>query len=225
MDRGSLADFTTRLQEHRPFAFSRWGDGEWSCVLRKSGETCDGQKYTTSLRRDLHDVLKSRPKYDLGMQDLALRQMRGEIMQWLKRYRLTYINWCGADVFAHASCDGSLGPLVAALLERDVVVVGPTYLEALPFPRMTHVPVDAHNCHADFHGVVASCRVAIEQYGPKHDVVVAVSAGPSAKVLVHRLHGEYPRAAVVDFGSLWEPYVGHANRKYHRRLRGRELAP
>ncbi len=80
-------------------------------------------------------------------------------------------------------------------------------------------------CHADFHGVVASCRVAIEQYGPKHDVVVAVSAGPSAKVLVHRLHGEYPRAAVVDFGSLWEPYVGHANRKYHRRLRGRELAP
>ncbi len=55
--------------------------------------------------------------------------------------------------------------------------------------------------------------------------MIAVSAGPAAKIIVHKLQAFYPRAAVVDFGSLWEPYVGRANRKYHKKLKGLELRP
>src|SRR5690606_3358473 len=41
-----------RLQASEPFAFSRWGDGEWSAVLGIGTANCDGQAYAP-LRDDL----------------------------------------------------------------------------------------------------------------------------------------------------------------------------
>lgn len=216
---GSLEDFVQRIKGRSAFAFSRWGDGEWACVLGESGETCDGQRYSARLSRELTNVLRARPKYYLGMQRFAMKRMGPRIKQWLARHGLNF-PWVNADVFASASRDGKLGPLLDALMTRDIVLVGPPYLEALPFPRLSHVPVDPHDCFADVRGTIASARVVIEQ----HEVpVVAVSAGPAAKIIVHKLQAFYPCAAVVDFGSLWEPYVGQANRKYHKKLTGREL--
>src|SRR5512139_2007262 len=126
----TFAEYVRRIVDHVPFAFSRWGDGEWSAILGRSGATCDGQGYTPQLREDLTAVLVDRPTYDLGLQAFARRRFGGEIEEWLDANGLAP-RWVDADVFAHASAAGELGAFTGALAQRAVVVVGPGHLAGI----------------------------------------------------------------------------------------------
>lgn len=214
-----LGGYVNKLISGEPFAFSRWGDGEWAALLGDGGATCDGQRYSATLRRELTAVLESRPAYHLGLQRFAMQQRGAEIKGWLERRGLDP-KWADADVFARASREGRLGPLVAALAARRVVLIGPDYLRKLKlFPFAAFVAVPSQDAYGSLADILDAARLVVEELG-----VVAVSAGPAAKLIVHRLHEEFPLATVVDFGSLWEPYVGRSTRTYHdavlARLRG-----
>jgi len=50
----------------------------------------------------------------------------------------------------------------------------------------------------------------------KAPAVVSFSAGPTTKVLIHNLHGR--GHFLIDFGSLWDIYVGKRTRRYHKRI-------
>jgi len=202
------------LQTRVPFALSRWGDGEWQCLLGHQGANCDGQPYTLALRRDLIAVLRDRPRYDLGLQGFALQRLGDAIAAWLDREGMD-VSWVDADSLARRSRDGRLAPFVYALAARDVVLVGPAYLRMLAlFPVVAHVEVPARAVHEDvLERLVRETAAAIAAWP---EAVVAISAGMSANVVVHRLHASSPAATLLDCGSLWEPYVGRVTRTYHR---------
>jgi hypothetical protein len=52
--------------------------------------------------------------------------------------------------------------------------------------------------------------------------VVAFSAGMVSNLLIHELSGR--EATLIDFGSVWDPYVGLATRNYHAAILQREGA-
>jgi hypothetical protein len=211
-----ITSYCYLLDRQIPFAFSRWGDGEWQALLGYSGANCDGQVYTGALRADLTRVLEDRPRYLLGLQPLAVRVMGDAIHAWLKRRRLN-LPWVNADVLAHASIQHDLTGFIESLARRRVVLIGPPHLQALTvFPLADHIPVPPLDAYTVYPALYAHCVRALQRYdeGP----VVLISAGLSANLLVHDLHRVFPTRTILDCGSLWDPYVGKVTRKYHKRL-------
>jgi len=212
----SLRTVVRCLDAGTPLAFSRWGDGEWRCVLGYAGENCDGHPYSGALRADLSRVLCAHPTYWLGMQPFAVRSLAPAITAWLARRNLQ-LTWIDADVFHQASIANALQPLIQALCKRPVLIVGPPYLQSLPvLPHATLVPIPEQNCYAHYADVLGRvCETLAHAPAP---TCVVVSAGPMANVLIHDLHAQFPQHTLLDCGSLWEPYAGRVTRKYHDKV-------
>lgn len=214
-----LSDIVDQLRAGTPVAFSRWGDGEWSAILGKSGQNCDGHAYTTELLRDLTQVLEARPTYYLGLQNAALRRYGPEIEVWLAVRKLD-LPWVPADLWHQASIKDQLEPFLEVLRAREVILVGPLRVVGhdLPFPRTGTVLVPLVNCHTEVDQVVNKVELFLSA---SPQAIVVLSASMSANVIIHRVHQQYPDATLLDLGSLWEPYVDVANRAYHHDVRAR----
>ncbi len=215
------ADTEDRLraafQAKTPISFSRWGDGEWSAILGRGEANCDGQAYTPELRMALAGVLHARPTYLLGLQPLAVRRFGPAMAHWLTRSAL-WPSWGHADVWVRLSTRGWLQAFVEPLRSRPLLMVGPAHLQGL-FPTVAQVVVPDVNAVADLPRMQAEIQAAIPRLGP--DGVVMVSAGMGAKILIHEGVRQAPHLSWLDFGSVWEPYVGRANRRYHAEILAR----
>lgn len=211
-----LTDYLQMLRTKTRFAISRWGDGEWMALLGHSGGTCDGQQFSRGLREALTAVLMAKPPYELALGPMAIRRFAGEIERWLARRQLQF-DWTSANVFAYASRDGHLSTLTGVLHHRPVVLVGPDYLSALKlFPIRRHVIIDRRNAFAEIADVADRVQRVVRTLPDRQPPVIAISAGPAAKVLVHQVYLQCPTATVIDFGSVWDPYAGQITRTYHR---------
>lgn len=211
----SIEEMCGKVIGGEPFAFSRWGDGEWRCVLGYQGCNTDHHEYTEDLRRDLTSVLLGAPKYVMALQPHAVRIMGDEIKRWCADNRVE-TPWADAGVLHTASIRDALEPLLEALRPRGVVLVGPERLGALRlFPVVEHVTVPERNCHEAYADVLERASVAILR---NPGAVACLSASMSANVLVHHLHEAHPEATLIDAGSVWEPYAGVSNRTYHRKI-------
>ncbi len=203
----TVVDHVARFE---PCALSRWGDGEWGAILGHATRTCDGQRLVAPLCDALRNVLRRRPSYWIGMQALARRRYGAAIDAWLQQEHLTALTWCDAGVFHTASIRDTLGPLIEALRLRHVVLVGPPHLATLSlFQIAEHIEVPPSNA---FSALDATSEKITHALAVQTAPVIAVSAGPAGKLLVDQFAA---RATILDFGSLWEPYVGVANRTYH----------
>ena len=212
-----VSEVADHLRAKTPIAVSRWGDGEWSAILGHGTQTCDGQKFVEPLREALRNVLRGRPQYWLGLQALARRRYGAEIDAWLQQEQLTGFAWCDAGLFHRASIRDELQPLIEALGLRTVVLVGPPHLASLSvFPIARHIQVPPTNAFSTLATTIEQIEQALAEHA---DPVIAISAGPAGKLLVDQFAA---RGTVLDFGSLWEPYVGIASRTYHAKIRARE---
>ncbi len=206
--------YVTQLQWRIPIVLSRWSDGEWPCILGEVGENVDHHPYSEELRTDLIRVIRDRPTYTTGLQRLLVRNWGPAVQAWLARENLRP-DWVAGDVFHDASVADRLGPLIEILRQRGVILVGPARLAPLTiFPIRARIETPLVNCHTEWRRIVDETQRAIGRVGP--EPVVSVSASMSANVIVHYLHAVAPRQTILDLGSLWEPYAGHAIRKYQR---------
>jgi len=218
--------YVERLCRDELFSFSRWGDGEWAALLTKrpGKVNCDGHRYFAELSEDLRAVLAERirqpEQYDywVAMQDLALRVYGGDIRRWLEQAG-SGLEWRCADVFHRASLSGQLQPLLDAMAAKPLLIVGPPHLRALRerLPYRHFVEVPAKNCYTDLARIIREVK-AVHALAEK-PLVVSLSASMPAEVIIHRLY-PYLKADsfLLDFGSLWDPYVGVRSRKYHESL-------
>lgn len=212
-----LREYVALLRARTPFAVSRWGDGEWMSLLGHGGATCDGQPFSEELRKALTAVLQERPTYDLALGPFAIRRFGPEIEAWLARRDLTF-EWSSAVTWAYAARDGRLGTLIEALRSRTVILVGPLYLSALRlFPVACHIVVPGSDAFSEIDRIKTQTWIEIlarKSLAP----VVAVSAGPAAKVLVHAMALQETGATVIDFGSVWDPWAGRISRTYQKSI-------
>lgn len=202
-----------------PFSFSRWGDGEWRSVLNKGfGANCDGHTFFPEMGRQLGQVLASKPKYRLGMQNFALRLYGKSIEHYLNQHNLQNLVWYNSDVFHYGAIHGKLDEIVKTVASRQTLIVGPAHLKSLrnkgiPFWRHIAIPgKDVFACLKTVHAQVND--VLSETNNP---VLISLSASMPAEILLDWLYRDYgQKHTIIDFGSLWDQLVGVKSRSYMR---------
>lgn len=210
-----LQFYVDKLNNGERFAFTRYGNGEWDCIFNLYPRTRSGsQTFTPTLRRALTATLTDHPA---GQSYAAMQSV-----QFLERVKLLQhiepwvtqnapaLQWHDGEVWAKASRNGTLFPFVEAIRKYNVVVVGPPHLLTLPFARV-FVPVKARNCWDDVDKLTDVLSAHTE-------AVILFSAGPTAKVLIHRLYPQLKHSWMIDCGSLWDVYCGVRSRRYHKSI-------
>lgn len=209
----SLNVFLDKLRDGVPFTFSRWGDGEWRSVLGiGTGANCDGHRYFATMGQELGAVLERRPKYLLGMQQLALKIYGGKISTWLTQHKLLGLQWQDADVFHKASIHGQLDQLLTALKRRKLLLVGPAHLKKAKLGHWRHVDVPPRDAYLVRDRILKDVSALAEN---ETSLVISLSAGMPAELLLDALYERFgDRHTLVDFGSLWDPLSGVKSRSY-----------
>lgn len=206
----TYAEILEKLTMELPFSFSRFGDGEWNCIFGDSGYNCDKHDYFQDLGERLKKIVLSKPKYMMGIQELALRGKHGsEIVDMITPLD---IPWYNADVLCKMSIYGRLAPFLQAIKKRQVLVVGPKYLQCLPIKIDSFVYVDDKNCWLEYEAVRD-----IIAHSLKAEMVVLFCASMMSNVLIDDF-STYPSVTLIDAGSLLDPYAGKFTRAYHKDL-------
>ncbi len=191
------------------FSFSRWGDGEWEALLGYKGKNCDGHTYFPEMGMKLLQIVSNPARYYFGLQNFAKKTLGNELVPYLSKQ-----SWVNSDMLHHASIKGQLHQFFDALNTRRVVIVGPDRLQGLKafdWERLIHIPTK--DCWMGYPGVKE--RLAdIEE-----DTVVLYCASMMSNVLIDDTWDFHEDTITqIDCGSLFEPYIGVANRTYHKRL-------
>jgi hypothetical protein len=205
-----INNFVALLESDKPFSFARYGNGEWDCALGLGTGTGSGsQVFTDDLREAMRETILNNRGVMMGMQNtryLTKCRLIRPIYTYLHQNEIVY-SWYTGDVFHYASKNKEMAPLVNVLRKKKFVMVGPQWLENLSFVDEVIV-IKEKNCWED----VDDIHKELSHY---HDCVIGFAAGPTANVLIHRLHGTNQ---LIDFGSVFDVYSGVITRKYHNEI-------
>lgn len=212
-----LSEYVELLNNNTPFSFSRFGDGEWNSILGTEGANCDGHTFYPELSNALKSAVVSPYPYLYGMQNFAIKNMGRQIHAFLKKNNVSII-WNNSDVFHYANCAGELNPLLRALRNKKIVMIGPRHLHQA-LDRLFHVDTFMEIPDTNCFTAVASIEQAIREYSlNKNGIVYAFSASMAANCMIHDLYPELGATNwLVDFGSLWDIYVGVKSRSVYNR--------
>lgn len=208
----TIHDVAAWIRSGDPFTFTRYGNGEWDLILARGKHTGSrSQVFTESLRQAMRETVIQHGGKKMGVQSLRylhkLRLLQPAEM-WLRKHRVK-IAWESGNVLHWASQRGELSPFVDALEDADTLFVGPEHIDRIPLDGDVMV-IPSRNCWQQ----VDSIEEAIRQHGQNR--TVCISAGPAAKVLIHRLRNEPMQ--LIDCGSLWDVYCGVVSRSYHKTI-------
>jgi hypothetical protein len=219
-----------------PFSFNRFGDGEWRALLAFDCEwsgrfaknkrvSCGLHGTDANMAAALKTVILDRQASVLGLQPLTARVMGDAVSEWLTRHNRNEKSWANSDALHYASMTGRLGEFVSLAKPRKPVLVGPAHLSAIKTALgvLEHVVIPDSDCWQVLSDIEARTDAAIANV--VDGGIVFISAGPAAKVLIHRLvakHGS--RCSFVDTGAVWDVYVGKSTRRYHSKVNVGQLA-
>jgi hypothetical protein len=222
------------LASGKPFRFNRFGDGEWQAMLAFDPEwagrfpktkmvSCGLHGTNANLAEALKETLLSRTPGFFGFQPLAARVMGDAILEWLTRNGVSESPWLNSDVFHYASVDGRLKEFVTCVRSRPSVLVGPAHIAPVKIILNTtsHVMVPDTDCWSSVDLIQRQTSEALRAAG--HGAIALVSAGPTAKVLIHRLSKLHGDCSFIDTGAVWDVYVGRKTRSYHQNVNTGQL--
>lgn len=196
------------------FSFSRWGDGEFNCIMqnRPGKANCDGNYYYLDLGAALHEIIKSGPDYYMGMQPLAERLYPEKAAE----FRGNGSTWINADILHNASMKEGLGRLWEAKKDRHVMFIGPGRLVRLCKVGDQIIDIGTANAWTTRDRIMLTVGRCL---GSGSSKVVFVSAGMYANCIIDLLHREYwGEHTFIDAGSVFDPYCGVNSRKYHQQI-------
>ncbi len=211
----SLDFYVNLLNQGIPFSFSRFGDGEWNAMLGKKGKNCDGHEYFPQMGTQLRETVIHAQDYFYAIQNMAIRNDGKAIASFCKEYAVS-ISWHNADVFHYANRAGQFFPMVETLRKMDVVLVGPAHLKPLNkhcLEYETFIEIPSQNCYLK----LDQMKKAVFDYGAKKSgKVFAISASMAANVMIHDLYPNIGKENwLIDFGSVWDIYVGVKSREHY----------
>ncbi|MBU1173089.1 MAG: hypothetical protein KKD44_26295 [Proteobacteria bacterium] len=221
-------EYVRLIQERTPFALARYNDGEICAVLggiALANRNCDGHDYLPemcdALQRTLAEPLSDERYYygcGCGCNHGQWAQLWAD---WLAANGGN-IDWRYSDDLQLIHFSGQALPLIEALRDSTVIMVGPErWRKRWPswlFHYFAWVETPEPNCYLEAERIQDDIERVVRIVSHRFSVV-AFSASMATEVMMWRL---WPRlshlCAMVDFGSIWEPYCGHARRSVHRNL-------
>lgn len=211
----NLTYYTDKLRQNIPFSFSRFGDGEWNAILGKPGSNCDGHEYFPEMGIQLGNAVINPLDYCYAIQNMAIRNEGRRITRFLKQHDVN-LEWHNSDVFHYANMEGLFFPMIEALREKRVVIIGPSHLRDLQkncFQFEAFIEIPLQNCFLKLNEI----RDEILDFGrDKKGIVYALSASMPANILIHELFPVLGKNNwLIDFGSVWDIYVGVKSRRHY----------
>lgn len=209
-----------KIQDDECFSLIRYCGGEWENIFPNL-YSAQNYFYHPDVGKELRKTLLNIYDYNYypAMQCREYLEKVGRydtVMTWINE-NIPDVEWSRAEMFNAQVREGNLYPLVNTLNNKRVVAVGPPWHKDLPFID-DHISIPhrsvGHNQH---------CWYALDQILAKvaevKDSVICLSAGMTAKVVINTLHPEMnAHSWLIDFGSLWDVFVGKLSRTYHRKL-------
>uniref|UniRef100_A0A6M3LA62 Uncharacterized protein n=1 Tax=viral metagenome TaxID=1070528 RepID=A0A6M3LA62_9ZZZZ len=215
--------YVEKLRQGQHYTFARYGDGEWNAIKGKRGCNCDKHEYYPALGKALkRGFIKPvrDPSYMYALQTQTDLTKRGDVQDFFRAH-MSDIMLYDSDVFHCASEAGTLFPLVEQLRKMHCCIVGPAELRAMREGVLVYegfVETPSKNCFLQLDYI----RDKVLRYADVvtgQGVVYCFSASMATEVLLYELWPKLGRDNwMIDFGSLWDVYVGHNSRKYHSRI-------
>ena len=202
-----------KLEHNIPYRFSRWGDGEWSCMMGESGANRDGNMYIPELGKRLRGILDSKPSYYMGLQYGVIynKVLRDFVFTYLFNYD---INWTNGDVLHQASEYGYLQKFIDALSYRNTIIVGAEYFTNTPYCHITTPGTDAYFENETI------CKAMNEIWVTVKDPVFLIASAMNSNILIDELP-DYVTA--INIGSVLDPYLGRARATYQYNMKPKKL--
>lgn len=216
-----MTDFTyyvDRIRDGHHFTLTRWGDGEWATVLGIEGMNCDGNTYFPDMGDRLKEtLLKPHPyPYHYGLVKIAREVYSSEIDFFCLKNNVQ-ITWADGTVFVDAVRSARLYKLIQVLIDKKIVYVGPSTirsLSAIDIDYATFIDVPMIDAWLQYYVILQMVEVAIENHNPD---ILGVSAGMLTEVLLYDLYDKFGDSlTMIDFGSLWDGFLGRKTRSYMR---------
>ena len=153
------------------------------------------------------------PNYIHGLQGMSVRELPHLVDQFYTPYVKGELQ--DSDVLHKASISGYLNMFIDRLKERHCIVIGPKRLiKLLNYFDFDLIVVPDVNCWGANQKIEREIRKEIAD-----DKVLLYSASMMSNVLIDRIWKDYGDSITqIDCGSVWEPYVGHFNRSYHKKI-------
>ena len=203
------------LIKERNFSFSRWGDGEINAILGSpQPHNCDKHQYFKDMGMRLLKVIKSKPEYIMGLQNLVQRTRKDDPdFQEL----IEGIDWVDSDVLHRQSIKHGLKDLFQALQTRNIILVANENLQEVAsmmyspdtYPLM-HIIISPVDSWLEYDDVLKRVLNIVHD-----DDVILYASGMMTEVLIDDVYNIYQGDVTqIDVGSLFDPYCGIKSRSY-----------
>lgn len=120
-----------------------------------------------------------------------------------------------------STLNGQLKVLVEALEKRNFIIVSNDNLKKIDIKYTDFVSIPSKNCFLDKDRIKNDMIKMTEKYD---DVVFGLSSSMATNVIVDELYDVIgDRCTMIDFGSIWDPFIGVISRSYHRDYKQLEI--
>jgi hypothetical protein len=209
--------YIDKINNKENFSFTRWGDGEWFCTMGVKGKNCDGHVYFPELSESLNIALKNDKGYYKAIWNVTHGQIANilnRILPFLDKENINY-EWVNAGIWEDLVLKGGIENLVESLEKRNFIIVSNDSLKKLPFKYTDFVSVPSVNCFLEKERIKEEMIEMTEKYD---DVVFGLSSSMTTNVIVDELYDIIGnKCTMIDFGSIWDPFVGNIKRSYHKK--------
>jgi len=219
----SLQYYIDKLKSDEKFSFTRWGDGEWGCVFGAKGHNCDKHQYFKSMSKELTEAIVNDKGYYKATWPMNVPMMTNisHLITGMKEKYNIEDNWVDARVWEESAMQDTITPLIKQLEKMDFVIVSEKSKKDLPIKYRDFIEVPVVDCYLEKENIKNEIKRLTEKYDRP---VFGLSASMATNVIVDELFEEIgDKCWMIDFGSIWEPYIGKVSRSYHHRYESKEI--
>ncbi|HEY2157704.1 MAG TPA: hypothetical protein VGH33_18890 [Isosphaeraceae bacterium] len=210
--------FAEHLRRREPFAYLRYGDGEWISIFGWPGRNSDQcDHFPGTMGRELRGTLDLFaglwPRNERVYVGLHTWLYQAEICGYLTRAPFTRrLHWVSDNLFSEGLRDLSTRRFLEAARDyrgRKLFVGNDTHAAIARALGCRHVPIPRRDCYLVLDKVRRRCRFR----GPG---LVLSCAGMATECLFGRLYPENPDGTYIDCGHIFDALVGRFSRDYTR---------
>lgn len=203
-DENFLEELSIKILNSIPFAFSRWGDGEWFCASqdRTWDTNCDGNKYYKELGERLTEIASTPQPYYMGHQHGINNTA------WPQK-------WVNSDILHDLSIERGLEEIFNILNKVHVVFIGNESLSSLPFIN-EFIEIPYNDVWLKYDQITNQIKSKIS---PDKHKLFLFAGGMASNVFIHDLWEFNSQNSFMDASSAFDPYVGRITRGYHKGLK------
>lgn len=206
-DEDFIYEICEKIRDKKPFAFSRFGDGEWITIAQNRTEdsNCDGNKFYADLGERLKEIVSEKQDYYMGHQNVSAYTLKNKYPQ----------EWVNSDILHELSEIQGLDYMFDLFDLVDVVLIGNESFKKLSFvDEMIEIPYT--DVWLDYDEVLEKIKDKMDD--KKHKTFL-FAAGMCSEVFIHDLWKFNNKNTYIDIGSAFDPYVGRNTRRYHNYLK------